>query len=384
MYRLNEEQTALITRLNGLADEQIAPHAAAVDQAGRFPREAIDALARAGFLGLTVPAEYGGLGQGMRTACVALESVAQRDASVAMVYLMHLCGTACYLARPEATASLLRKIAAGEHLTTLAWSEKGSRSHFWAPVSQAEEGVDGRVVLTALKSWVTSAGEADGYVVSTRTAGGEGPTDSILYLLLKGDSGFDVDGAWDSLGMRGNGSAPMALKDVEVLAGERALSEPHQGFGQMMQILPWFALGSAAISVGIAEAATQATIGHLTGSRLEHLGSTLADLPNQRARVAKMRMETDRARAHLAAALDAVEAGAETAMLYVLEAKASAAETAIEVTDIGMRACGGAAFSRHNSVERNFRDARAIAVMAPTTDVLLDFIGRAVCGMPLF
>jgi alkylation response protein AidB-like acyl-CoA dehydrogenase len=386
MYRLDLSQAALIERLNALADEHIAPFAGDVDREGRFPREAIEALAEEGFLGLTVPAEYGGIGQGMRAACAALEAVAQRDASAAMVYLMHLCGTAaCRLAvRPEVTAPLLRQIAAGEHLTTLAWSEKGSRSHFWAPVSQAREAGEGRVFLDALKSWVTSAGQADSYVVSTRAAQGTEPTESTLYLLFKGDAGLSVDGAWDSLGMRGNASAPMALKDVEVRESERALSEPGQGFAQMMQVLPWFSLGNAAVSVGIAEAATQATIKHVTASRLEHLGSTLADLPNQRARVAKMRIATDRARAHLAAALDAVEGGSDATMLFVLEAKASAAETAMQVTDIAMNACGGAAFSRHLPVERLFRDSRAAAVMAPTTDVLHDFIGRAVCGMPLF
>jgi alkylation response protein AidB-like acyl-CoA dehydrogenase len=71
-------------------------------------------------------------------------------------------------------------------------------------------------------------------------------------------------------------------------------------------------------------------------------------------------------------------------MLLVLESKAAAAESALLVTDLGMKTCGGAAFSKHLSVERNFRDARAANVMAPTSDVLQDFIGRALCGMPLF
>ena len=68
----------------------------------------------------------------------------------------------------------------------------------------------------------------------------------------------------------------------------------------------------------------------------------------------------------------------------MLESKACAAETALDVTDACMRLCGGAAFSRHLPVERFFRDARAGAVMAPTTDVLYDFIGKALVGMPLF
>jgi alkylation response protein AidB-like acyl-CoA dehydrogenase len=95
-------------------------------------------------------------------------------------------------------------------------------------------------------------------------------------------------------------------------------------------------------------------------------------------------METDRARAFLVAVLDALESGAGNAMLLVLASKVSGAEAAIRVTDLAMQACGGAAFSKHLTLERNFRDARASSVMAPTSDVLQEFIGRALCGMELF
>ncbi|MDP8950039.1 MAG: acyl-CoA dehydrogenase family protein, partial [Actinomycetota bacterium] len=132
MYRLNEEQTAVIGEVRRVAEESIAPHAADVDAQGRFPREAVDALAKAGLLGLTVPVEHGGMGQSIRVACAVLDEIAQSCASTAMIYLMHLCGCSCYLARPQAVEDTLRQVARGEHLTTLAWSEKGSRSHFWA------------------------------------------------------------------------------------------------------------------------------------------------------------------------------------------------------------------------------------------------------------
>ena len=79
-----------------------------------------------------------------------------------------------------------------------------------------------------------------------------------------------------------------------------------------------------------------------------------------------------------------LEQGRADAMLRVLEVKAAAGEAATEVTDLAMRVCGGAAFRKEVGVERNFRDARAATVMAPTTDVLYDFIGKAVCGLPLF
>ena len=92
----------------------------------------------------------------------------------------------------------------------------------------------------------------------------------------------------------------------------------------------------------------------------------------------------DLARALLLDTLAALEAGRADATLRVLEVKAAAGEAATEVTDLAMRVCGGAAFRKEVGVERHFRDARAATVMAPTTDVLYDFIGKAVCGLPLF
>ena len=97
-----------------------------------------------------------------------------------------------------------------------------------------------------------------------------------------------------------------------------------------------------------------------------------------------MQIKTDMVRGLLLDTLDALESGRPDTMLRVLEIKAAAGETATEVTDLAMRVCGGAAFRKEVGVERNFRDARAATVMAPTTDVLYDFIGKAVCGLPLF
>src|SRR5688500_1009691 len=131
MYKLNEEQQHILDRVRQVATNTIGPHAAAVDREGRFPHESIQALGQAGLLGLTIPAEYGGLGQGHRMAVAALDEVGQRCASTGMVYLMHLCGIACYSARPAAMSDHLRAAAQGRHISTLAWSEKGSRSHFW-------------------------------------------------------------------------------------------------------------------------------------------------------------------------------------------------------------------------------------------------------------
>jgi alkylation response protein AidB-like acyl-CoA dehydrogenase len=376
----------VLSNAKEMADRVLAPAARQNDKDGRFSVEAVAAFGPAGLLGLMLPAEVGGSGLGPRTFAAVVASLAEADASVAMVYLMHGCATATIAAaRAAATvAPTLTEIAAGRHLSTLAFSEAGSRSHFWAPLSRARRNGAG-VYLTAKKSFVTSAGHAHSYVVSSLSPEGTGPTDSTLYLVSAGAPGLSVAGPWDGLGMRGNASAPMSLEECAV-AGAQQLTEDGAGFQTMLQVvLPLFNLGSAAVSLGLCRAAVAATATHLKTARFEHLGQSLGEsLPTLRAQLATMQIETDGLAARLDDLVDHLERPRDTTMLRVLECKAAAGDTAIAVTSAAMRVCGGAAFSKHVGVERVFRDAHAGAVMAPTSDVLREFIGKAVLGMPLF
>jgi len=150
------------------------------------------------------------------------------------------------------------------------------------------------------------------------------------------------------------------------------------------QVLPWFNVMAAACSIGLAEAATARTAEHAAGTRFTHADGSIADLPTARAYLARMRITTDMARGLWLDTLDAIEAGRPDAVLRVLEVKAGAGDAVAAVVDLGMRVAGGAAYRRELAVERYFRDARAGLVMAPTSDVLYDFIGKAMCGLPLF
>lgn len=372
-------------RAETVARDVLAKHAADVDKHARWPKEGIDALRAEGFFGLTVPASHGGAAQGPRVFANVVENLAEGCASTAMIYLMHVAATQSMVQANEfgKRDQVLNDIAAGKHLSTLAFSERGSRSHFWAPVSQATAFKDG-YHLTANKSFVTSAGQAESYVASTRTAEAADPGATTLYYVPKGAKGMTVVTPWTGLGLRGNSSAPMKFDGVPVSAADRVSAEG-DGFNAMVNvILPWFQLGSAAVSVGICRSAVKAVKDHLLAARLEHLGQTLATLPNLRAELARMNILTDAQAALVHRVAWKMEHPQADTMLAVLESKASANEAALEVTDLAMRACGGAAFSGRLPVERNFRDARAGSVMAPTTDVLYDFVGKAVLGMPLF
>jgi alkylation response protein AidB-like acyl-CoA dehydrogenase len=316
-----------------------------------------------------------------------IAALAEADASVAMVFLMHVCSAATIAAakRTPAIERVLAEIAAGRHLSTLAFSEAGSRSHFWAPVSRATSLNGSGAKLNARKSFVTSAGHANSYVTSSLAPNATGPTDSTLYLIDARSPGVTVAAPWDGLGLRANASSAITLDGCSV-PNDMRLTEDGAGFAAMLNIvLPLFNTGQAAVSLGLCRAAVAASAAHLKSARFEHLGATLGEaLPNLRGQLATMQIETDGLAAQLDDAVRHLESPGELTMLRVLEIKAAASETAIEVTSLAMRTCGGAALSRHTGIERLFRDAQVGAVMAPTTDVLRDFIGKAILGLPLF
>ncbi|HKX32705.1 MAG TPA: acyl-CoA dehydrogenase family protein [Blastocatellia bacterium] len=368
-----------VERLEQIAKDLIAPAAAEIDRSGAFPRASLAALGQAGLLGLISSPEVGGMGLGHRAAVQVVERVARDCGSTAMILCMHYCGAAVIEAHGRRGAR--EAIARGEHLTTLAFSERGSRSQFWAPLSTAvSEGQ--HVRLDAHKSWATSAGQADSYVWSSKPLAADGA--STIWLVPAQAAGLRIDTPFDGMGLRGNHSSPIEAEGV-MIDEEARLGADGQGFEIMMGIvLPYFQLMNTAVSLGIIEGAIQSTIAHLTGTRYEHLNQTLADSPVNRAHLAKMKIRADLLRTLLDDTLSALETGRADTMLRVLQSKAAAGEIAIEVTDLAMRLCGGAAFRKEVGVERNFRDARASAVMAPTADALYDFIGKALTGLPLF
>jgi alkylation response protein AidB-like acyl-CoA dehydrogenase len=379
---------AAVLKAREIASRVLAPSAGQNDKAGRFSIEAVASLGESGLLGLMLPVDVGGQGLGPRSFAAVMATLAEADASVAMVYLMHILGTAAISAARPGTAQaiepILKEIGAGRHLSTLAFSEAGSRSHFWAPVSRARRNGDG-VRITAKKSWVTGAGQAQSYVVSALAPEATGPTESTLYLLPARTRGLSVAGPWDGLGLRANASAPITLDDCEV-PSDLQLTDDGAGFPAMLNVvLPLFNLGTANVALGLCRAAVAGTVSHLKSAKFEHLGQSLGEsLPTLRAQLAAMQIDTDGLAARIDDLVDHLEKPRETTMLRVLESKAAAGDVAISVTSAAMRICGGAAFSKHLGIERLFRDAHAGAVMAPTGDVLREFIGKSLLGISLF
>jgi alkylation response protein AidB-like acyl-CoA dehydrogenase len=365
--------------LEELISSVVEPAAADVDATGTFPRASVTALGEAGLLGLLSAPEVGGRGGSLADAALVVRRLASACGSTAMVVCMHYSATA--IIEQAGPDDVRRAIAAGDHLSTLAFSETGSRSQFWAPLGTVT--VDGdEVVLDASKSWVTSAGEADSYVWSSRpTTTADGAS---LWLVPADAAGLKVAAPFDGLGLRGNASSPIEATGVRLPLSAR-LGDDGAGLDLALGVvLPVFQILNASCSLGLMDAAIAKAVGHVTTARFEHLDQTLADQPVTRQHVAAMKDRADAASTLVDDAVVALGTGRADAPLRMLQSKVVAGEAALAVLDTAMRLGGGAAFRKDIGIERHFRDARAAAVMAPTSDALQDFIGRAVCGLPLF
>lgn len=385
IYGLDETGRAWRQKAATLAADILAAHAADVDSNARFPAEGMRVLAEGGFYGLCIDSALAGQGQGPATFAAVAEELARHCGSTAMIYVMHVAATAAIVASNTlpGKAEILRSIANGEQLVTIAFSERGSRSQFWAPVSQLIREGDG-YRTDALKSWVTAAHHADLYVTSAQMPEAQSALEFTIYLLPRTRSGVHFPEAFNGLGLRGNDSAPVSLEGLSV-SPDDLLTAHGEGLNVALQVgIPWFNVGTSAMAHGLCLAAVEATAHHLQGTGFEHTGTALRDLPNLRARLAEMSVATEQSRALLGHTLREMASPDETTPLWVLRTRMAAIQTAAQVTDLAMKTCGGAAFSRHLGIERLFRDARAGWVMAPTVDHLSDFLGRALTALPLF
>lgn len=360
--------------------EKMRPSAASLDANRTYPDDHLDALAGAGLMGLLVSPEHAGLGSDLTTLALVCEAVGWANGSTGLVYLMHLCGTATIqaLATPEQAQEWLVPAGTGETLATLAFSERASGAHFYMPEIKAEKS-NGGYVLNGKKTFVTSGGYADLYPVLVNASGGEG----LDVLVVHGaDKGVSFTGAWEGIGMTGNSSIEMRLEGVELPAGRLVGAE---GDGQELVfnvVAPTFLIGLAAVNVGIAQAALDDTIEHVKTRR--NAGGVLAELPTVQTEIAEMTIAVEQARALVMTAAKAADAGDAAALPLVMQSKIGATEAAIDVTGRAMEACGGLAYSKRLDIERYWRDGRAGSVMAPTNEVLKQWVGKLQTGLPLF
>jgi isovaleryl-CoA dehydrogenase len=368
----------VLAEVRDLAQSLIAPGAAEVDRESRFPDEQLSALGQAGALGLLVPPEHGGAGAGLVALANACEAVGGACASTGMVFLMHSVTAATVAGGGgESAARLLEGMARGEVLGTLAFSERGTGAHFYAPELRARRR-DGSVVVTGRKSFVTSGGHADVMLVLL-----QGEREGLdCYVVRKDAPGVRFEGRWEGLGMRGNSSIAVELEDV-ALERNALIGEAGGGADLVFGVVaPTFLVGLAAANIGIAQAALSRALEHAKSRRYPD-GSALVEVATVQHELADMDIDVRAARALLQEAARLGDAADDGALVPLMEAKVLCTDVAARVTQAALEVCGGQGYTPALPIERHLRDARAGAVMAPTNGVLRTWSAKAIAGLPV-
>ena len=366
-----------------IAARVLIPHAEDVDRDARWPSEAMHALMDSRLTALNAPARLGGHGQGLHGLATIVETLSRGCASTAMCFGMHCVATAVLAARSTAghDQRFLGPIAAGRHLTTLALSESGAGAHlFLAETSLVRDG--GCFHVTGDKQFVTNAGQADSYVVSTKASVECEAGDFSCLVIEKDTPGVEWGPPWKGFGMRGNQSRGMHI-DARVPMENLLGNEGDQVWYIFEVIAPYFLVAMAATYVGVAHAALAASTQHLRERRHLHSGQALAEQPTLQHRVAEMTIAVERSRLLLEHAARLCDSGSPDALPAILACKADAGETAVNVANEAMTLCGGMGYRENGQVARLLRDARASHVMSPTTEMLKLWLGRVALGLPL-
>lgn len=381
MATLTKSQQDLQTSAQKIAEATLRPNAAETDRQRRYPAENLKALGAAGFMGLLVPAAYGGTGASLTDLALVSSAFGWGCSSTAMCFLMHSCGCAVIASKANAEQGQrwLKPAASGTAIATMAFSERGTGAHFYMPEIKAEER-NGAFHLSGRKSFITNGGHAQLYPVLVNASGAAGLD---MLMVTPEMHGVKFEGQWDGLGMAGNSSIAMQLSDVVVPVANLLGKE---GDGQEVVfnvVAPTFLIGLAAVNVGIAQAALDATVEHAK-SRKYPTGQSLAQIQVIQSYIADQSIAVQGARQLVLEAARAADSADPMAMPLVMQAKVAATEAASEVTDLAMQVGGGQAYSRSLPIERLWRDAHAGAVMAPTNEVLKEWLGKIHTGLPLF
>lgn len=385
---MNLSSTKLATlreQLDKVIEKDIAPLAQQVDQQCVWPAHSMDALAKAGLLGLQVPEHLGGHGQGLAALSQMTEAIAQVCPSSAMCFGMHCVGSAVIAAKATSyqQEKYLRLIAQGQHVTTLALSESGSGAYFYLPETRLQRNGDSFSV-TGTKQFITNGGHADSLVLSAVAMADQHELGDFSCLIVDGATpGLEWLEPWHGLGMRGNASRGLHLDGVRVPT-ENLLGEVGDQVWYVFEVVaPYFLMAMAGTYLGIAQGALDITRAHLLQRRYAHSGSALADFDMVQSRLSDMWVAVEKTRGLIYEAARKGDLDHADALPLILACKADAGDTAIAVTNLAMTLCGGAAYRDNSRLAQMLRDARASHVMAPTTDLLKMWTGRALLGLPL-
>ncbi len=373
-FGLGETADALRESVAAFTSAEIAPIAADIDRADRFPRELWPRMGALGLHGVTVEEEWGGSGLGYLEHCVAMEEVSRGSGSVGLSYGAHsnLCVNQIRrMGTDEQKRRYLPKLISGEWLGGLAMSEPEAGSDVVSMRLKAERRGD-RYVLNGTKMWITNGPGGDLLVVYARTDPKAGSRGITAFLVETSAKGFSVAQKLDKLGMRGSPTGELVFEDCEIPAAN-VLGEVGRGVNVLMSGLDYERVVLAAGPIGIAQAALDIALPYVRERR--QFGAPIGSFQLVQGKVADMYVRLNAARAYVYAVARACDRG-ETTRRDAAGAILYAAETATAITLDSIQLLGGTGYINDTATGRLLRDAKLYEIGAGTSEIRRWLIGR--------
>ncbi|MEU4742719.1 acyl-CoA dehydrogenase [Actinosynnema sp. NPDC023658] len=368
-YQLAEEHEALREAVRSLADKEIAPHAADVDEQERFPVEALNALVKSGFAAVHVPEAYDGQGADSVATCIVIEEVARVCASSSLIPAVNKLGTMPILlsASESLKQQVLPSIASGEAMASYALSEREAGSDTASMRTRAR--LDGdHWVLNGTKCWITNAGESTWYTVMA-VSDPDAPKKSqgiSAFVVHKDDPGFVVGTKERKLGIKGSPTREIHFEDCTIPA-DRIIGEPGTGLKTALRTLDHTRPTIGAQAVGIAQGALEAAIAYVKDRK--QFGKSISEFQGVQFMLADMAMKVEAARHMVYVAAAKAERGEPNIGFITAAAKCFASDVAMEVTTDAVQLFGGAGYTRDFPVERMMRDAKITQIYEGTNQI---------------
>ncbi|GGR83531.1 acyl-CoA dehydrogenase [Deinococcus sedimenti] len=374
-FALSSDQRLIVDHVRDYVRAEIAPHAAAFDRSGEYPREQLRGLADLGLMGATIPEQWGGAGLDSVTYALCLEEIAAADASVAVIVSVQNGLPEQMILRYGTDAQrerYLRPLAAGQHIGAFCLTESGAGSDAASLRLQATRDGDAWI-LNGTKAWITSGGQADTYLVMART-GGPGARGVSCFIVEHDTPGLSFGKPEEKLGLHASHTTTVTFDDVRV-PQDQMVGDEGQGLIIALASLDAGRIGIAMQALGIARAAME----HATryAAEREQFGKPLREFEGVSFKIARMaaRIESARLVALKAAWLkdQGRPYGKEASI-----AKLLASEAAVDVTRDAIQIFGGNGYSREYPVERLYRDAKVTEIYEGTSEIQQLVISRAV------
>ncbi len=367
-YQLADEHEALREAVRALAEKEIAPHAAGVDEQERYPVEARDALVKAGFHAVHIPEAYQGEGADSVATCILIEEVARVCASSSLIPAVNKLGTVPILlsGSEDLKQQVLPAVARGE-MASYALSEREAGSDTAAMKTRARFDGD-HWILNGTKCWITNAGESTWYTVMAVTdPEADRPANGIsAFVVHADDPGFEVGPKERKLGIKGSPTREIYFTDCTIPA-DRIIGDPGTGLKTALRTLDHTRPTIGAQAVGIAQGALDASIQYV--KERKQFSRAIADFQGVQFMLADMAMKIEAARHLVYVAAAKAERGEPNLGFICSAAKCFASDTAMSVTTDAVQLFGGAGYTRDFPVERMMRDAKITQIYEGTNQI---------------